>query len=344
MQKKLILLSLLFLFGCSEFATIGVKKHQFNAVPRKIVWIQLAGFSLDHLAMLRFSSVSSKKLSALEKMTCIGSMWNYDLYRLRPNDESNFLSQITGKQNIKNMCEDYKLTPLWKRFSNIGYKVGILENNVKEENSLTESLACKDSKFLEGSTYWKMSKAPKKADQFHYLKKEEYMANRVYHDLSCQKNGCETSLSSNFKSLYSQFSDRDQPVFFIVRDFSYKESIKSSQFQDAVEILTEVSNIIEYLEKINANENLLIVLSSGEPFSFEYPKSGKDWAAFEKSGKKVIYRQSLLSSPVLAKGAGAENFCGIYEQWEIHPRFLWRPKKIVVPLLDIFEEKSEIKR
>ncbi|MDH5580285.1 MAG: hypothetical protein OEY33_00115 [Bdellovibrionales bacterium] len=344
MRKNLILLSLFLLTGCSEFATIGVKKHQFNAVPRKIVWIQLAGFSIEHLAMLRFSRVSSKKLSSFEKMTCMGSMWNYDLYNLRPDDESNFLSQITGKQNIKKTCEDYKLTPLWRRLSNLGYKVGILENNVKEENSLTDSLKCEETNFLNGSFYWKMSKAEKGSDQFHYLKKKEYEVNKVYYDLSCQNRGCETSLSNNFKSLYTQFSDREPSLLFLLRDFSYKESLKEGNFKEAIEILNEVSTIIDYLEKKETNENLLIVLSSAEPFSFEYPKSGKDWESFERSGKKVIYRQSLLSSPVLATGAGAENFCGIYEQWEIHPRFLWRPKKIIVPLLDIFEEKTEIKR
>ena len=344
MLKKCSLFFILLLVGCSELATIGTKKHDFNSSPQKVVWIQLAGFSIEHLAMLRFHNVTSRDSSVLENMTCYGHMWNYDLYKLRPNDENNFLAQITGKQNIKNTCEDYEMTPIWKRFSNLGYRAAILENLKDERNSLTKALSCDGSKFLEGTYFWKMAKAPAASENFHYLEKKEYSPDKVYYDLSCQTKDCDSSLVNNFKSIYPKISQKESYLFFILRDFSYVEALRKKDFKKARETLADLSSMIDFLQKREGDDNLLIILTSAEPFSFEFPNSGEDWDLFERKGTKVLYRKSHLTSPVLARGASAENFCGVYEQWELHPRFLWRSQKTTRPILNLFDENLEITR
>ena len=50
------------------------------------------------------------------------------------------------------------------------------------------------------------------------------------------------------------------------------------------------------------------------------PKKGKEWFEFERKGKHVVFRNASLLSPVLAKGAGAENFCGVFEEYEMVKR------------------------
>lgn len=324
---------LIFALSCSELSTIGIKRHQFNLNPKKIIWIQLAGFSAEHLAMLRFGGANSAEPTTLERMTCYGELWNYNLFNLRPLPYQGLLAQINGRQNIKGTCEDFEATPVWARFQNLEYKVGIFEKPIEEKNSITESNKCSGSKYLKGVHFWKMGKSSS-TDTFHYLDKKEFVPDKIYYDRSCQKNNCDTGIYNNVKSVYTQFNTRDSSNFFLIRDFSYLYSLQNKNLTKAREILAEISSIVDFLKKANQGENFLIILSSASAFSFEYPNSGNNWASFEQKGDKVIYRRSNLSSPVMALGAGAENFCGIYEQWEMHPRMFWRPPKNVVPILD----------
>src|SRR5688572_17224869 len=100
-MKFLILLTL---FSCAQVTSLNLKKHQFGVQPSKIIWFQIAGLEEEQLAMLRFQK-SANVHSSFEENTCIGNTWNYNLYNLRNPAQATFLSQITGKKNIKMSCE-----------------------------------------------------------------------------------------------------------------------------------------------------------------------------------------------------------------------------------------------
>jgi hypothetical protein len=90
-------LALVFLIGCSQVASLNLKKHQFGIQPTRIIWFQVAGLEEEQIAMLRFQDAGSRKTS-FESSTCVGKTWNYNLYDLRTSSSSTFLSQITGKK------------------------------------------------------------------------------------------------------------------------------------------------------------------------------------------------------------------------------------------------------
>jgi hypothetical protein len=96
---------ILILIGCSSVKTINLKEHYFNNLPKNIVWFQVAGLSPEHLAMIRFEK--SDLGEVLENATCLGNMWTYNSYKLRPSPHESFLSQVTGKTNIKGICQDF---------------------------------------------------------------------------------------------------------------------------------------------------------------------------------------------------------------------------------------------
>ena len=77
---KLILICLL-LWGCSQATSLNLKKHQMGKIPTKIVWIQVAGLSSEHLAMLKFSYPTRSQKTAFEESLCHGSAWEYNLFK-----------------------------------------------------------------------------------------------------------------------------------------------------------------------------------------------------------------------------------------------------------------------
>lgn len=113
-------LAILLLAGCAQVTSLNLKKHEFGILPTKIIWFQIAGLEEEQLAMLRFQ-YSGERKTAFEENTCIGKTWNYNLYNLRNSAESTFLSQITGKKNVKLNCEDAELRPIWSYLSGNGY-------------------------------------------------------------------------------------------------------------------------------------------------------------------------------------------------------------------------------
>ena len=134
----------LILVQCAQIGGLNFKKHSFGLHPDKVIWIQLAGLSLDHLSMLRFSYPSAQDVTSFEKMTCVGQLWGFNLFTLRSDAKSGFLSQLTGSQNIKNQCVDYKKKPIWPSFLGSGYKIGIFEVVQSKQESLDFSQTCQE--------------------------------------------------------------------------------------------------------------------------------------------------------------------------------------------------------
>ena len=97
---------LFFMLGCAQVTSLNMQKHEFGILPTKIIWFQIAGLEEEQFAMLRFNQAGEKK-TAFEENTCIGKSWAYNLYQLRPNAETSFLAQLTGKKNIKRTGRSY---------------------------------------------------------------------------------------------------------------------------------------------------------------------------------------------------------------------------------------------
>ena len=146
----------------------------------------------------------------------------------------------------------------------------------------------------------------------------------LYYDKSCQKNICYSSLSNNFKTLWSEIIKQPTQTFFLLRDYNYIKAIKKKDISFAKESLQEVERIISYINSLKRTD-VLVVLSGAESLPLEFPKEGKEWSEFEKSGKNLIFKNSSLMSPVLANGPMSENFCGLFDESEMMKRILYKP-------------------
>lgn len=323
MKNRIIrLLSFLVLAGCAQVTSLNLRKHQFGKLPTKIVWIQVAGLSEDHLALLKYSYPSANSKTALEDSLCIGKAWEYNLYDIRPDAKSGFMSQMTGKENIKNSCEDYSLKPIWKYVTEKGYKAGVFEGEVSAQESILAANECSRPDFLDGLRIWKMQKAgSKNSNFFHAEETTEFEANKIYYDRSCLSGECFSTLSGNVSRVYESFSRNTSNYLFIVRNFKYNKFMSSGKVVSAKEELSQINKIVSYFQNIAGQRSdfLLLVTSSGAKH-VSFPAKGKEWGAFERSGKNFSAKKSNLMSSVFVNGARAENFCGVYKQADIMPR------------------------
>lgn len=326
---KFIFLGLL-LFSCSQVPTINLKKHDFSYRPSQIVWIQVAGLKAEHLSMLRFGFASSNERLSIERATCVGKMWNYNLYQLRPDAHSSFLSQLTGSKNITKSCQDLSRPSLWSKLGPEEYRVGVLET--APLFSLEEKISkCQEDENLNQDyndmTFWRMAKSPQGDDSrfFHYQDQKPFELGQTFYDQSCQGERCFSSLFNNVKSIWENFSPDYQRKIFIIQDYSYLESLRDQNITKAREILAEIEKIYSYFsEKEKSKRNFLLILSSAESYGLEMPRQGADWAEFERSGRNILFRDSSLDSMIFSQGASSENLCGVYEDAEVFHRILWK--------------------
>ena len=103
----LSLLLILFTLSCAKAPTLNMERHDFNKHPQRIIWLQIAGFSGEHLAMLRFARSDSRKKTSFEQADCMGQAWSYNLYDLRPSSYQGFMAQALGTKNIAGDCSDF---------------------------------------------------------------------------------------------------------------------------------------------------------------------------------------------------------------------------------------------
>lgn len=322
--------------SCTKVQTLNLKSHSYSGKPKNIIWFQVAGFQEEHLAMARFSAPQGVGRSNFEDMSCVGKIWNYNLYDLRPSAGSGFLSQMVGSKNIKNSCEDYNMTPMWGYVNQAGYKVGVFEVEAKQNSIDIEERCGGNKKFLGRTTLWKMEKGSGE-NLFHYLGSEKFEKGKVYIDKSCQKGNCFATLFDNLKSIWNRFKKETGQTIFIVRDFSYLKALKERNIPRAREILLELDKSLDFLKKeLSREKETLFLVTSSESLNFEMPKKGKEWFQFESRGRHVVFRNTSLLSPIMASGAGAENFCGVYEEFEVVKRIFWSPNKQTWNPLDVF--------
>lgn len=328
----LLPLVLAFSFGCARVQTLNLEQHQYSERPDHIVWIQVAGLSEEHIPLLRFNVAEATHKTSLEQVDCIGKMWNFNLYQLRPEASLSFMSQTNGSKNIIGTCEDYAKPSAWVYLEKLNYETSLLENGASNEQSLEKALTCPSNNAIDLSKirFYKMGLNAESAQKtFHYQDSpdqiKESLGPGMYFDRSCQKGICYSTLSNNFKALWSRVAKDRRKSFFIVRDYNFQKALRKKDLSYAKESLLEIDRIVASL----ANEksgSILVIVSGAESMPVEFPLQGKEWSDFEKNGKNLIYKNSTLMSPVLAKGAMAENFCGIFEESEMLKRIIYKPE------------------
>ncbi|MGZ3789635.1 MAG: hypothetical protein ACXVLQ_13990 [Bacteriovorax sp.] len=324
------------LAGCARVQTLNMEKHIYANRPQHIVWFQIAGFSEEHIPLLRFNVPDANYRTSFEKTDCMGKMWSFNLYELRPESGRSFLSQINGSKNIKGQCEDFESRPVWDYLAEMGYAASIFENGASDDSSLEKSARCPQKGAINTSKvrYYRMGPevltsegSGKKA--FHYQDSPSAIAESMnpglYYDKSCQKNICYSSISNNFKVLWSQFTKDQNKTFFLVRDFNFLKALRKKDISYAKESLQEIERIINWINA-QKRDDLLILITGAESLPIEYPKEGREWAEYERSGKNILYKNTSLMSPVLAQGPMSENFCGLFDETEMLKRVIYRPE------------------
>lgn len=330
-QRLLLSILILALTSCARVQTLNLEKHKYSERPHNIIWFQVAGFSEEHIPLLRFNVHETSYTTSLEKVDCLGKMWNFNLYELRPDSTRSFTSQLNGSKNIKGQCSDFDSKPVWSYLAEMGYATSIIENGASAEQSIDKAFACSGDNQFKGKDFRFYHMGPDVtagAKTFHYQNPaaslHEVMAPNIYYDKSCQKGICYSSLSNNFKVLWEQLLKEQGQTFFLVRDFNFMKGLKKHDISYAKESLQEIEKTIGWIKAQN-RDDILIIVTGAESLNLEFPREGKEWGEFERQGKNIIYRNSALMSPVLAAGPMAENFCGLYDESEMVKRVLYRP-------------------
>ncbi len=327
----------IFLTHCARVNTLNLQTHTFAEPPAKIIWIQVAGLSDEHLPLLKFSTPTPDVPISFERSVCTGKMWSYNLYALRPSANENFLSQINGSKNQKNTCSDFDYPPFWKNLGKSSAMAGVLENGIEEGRGLDAAFNCPSEKnfYSDLTVVWKMARTKNPSAVFFNGPSNVPLTAGVYFDKACQQESCHSSLYENVKLTFETYIKRPFANVYMVRDFEYAQLIQKGEILKAREHLLEIDKLYNYfLDFQKGNANILVLLTTTAARSLEFPEQGNQWADFDKKGKNVVFRQQSLMSSAFASGAMAENFCGLYEESEMRNRILFVPPP--VNFFDVF--------
>lgn len=309
------------IFGCSSVKTINLKNHSFNEVPKNIIWFQIAGLSPEHLALIRVDE-KAESASELEKTTCLGNMWTYNSYKLRPTAYESFLTQMTGKTNIKNLCEDFSNKPLWNYLKDRGFQTGVLEVGATPDETLDRAFECPENNEFRNITFFSTGKDLKgNFEKLNLLNTAPFESGKKYQVL-CEF--CEQNLFPTLNAIMDRYLEGNKFKLFIVRDFSFLKYLKNGDFKNAKYFLEELAKTYKTLKD---RKETLILLSSSGMAKIDFPSAGRSWMEFEKTGKNAPYKNDSLLSFVLADGPSSEKFCGIYSESDLLERILIDPTK-----------------
>lgn len=324
-MKWILLLSLL---GCAQITSLNLQKHEFGILPLRIVWFQVAGLEEEHISMIRFREPGEVRTS-FEQNTCFGKSWSYNLFSLRPDARKSFLSQITGKKNIQGNCEDAGQKPIWGYLSESGYKTGILEIGANTERSLVSFNQCgeKGLTFLTNTYIWQRQQAPSNAGTWH-ASDVPLVQNKIFYDRACGPKSCSSTIQEDTEAVYERLSRAERRHLLIIRDFSYLDALESKDLVRAREILADLERSYQYFLKLaNDSSETLVLMTTADSRFIDMPDQGKGWYDFEKNGTNVQTKRAELMNMVLASGARAENFCGVYDDSDVFERILSGPKQ-----------------
>lgn len=318
----------IFLLGCAQITSLNLQKHQFGVLPLRIVWFQVAGLEEEHVSMIRFREPSEKRTS-FEESVCFGKSWSYNLYNLRPGARNGFLSQINGKKNINGTCDDVSQRPIWSYLSESSYKTGVIEIGAGKDTSLLSLTDCGETglTFLSNLYLWQRQMAPSGAATWHATD-VPLEQNKIFYDRSCGPRGCSSTIVEDVRAVYDRLERSERRHVLIVRDFSYLAALEKKDFILARQILADLERAYgTFLKEAKDSSDMLLLLTTADSRFIEFPNQGEAWYEFEKTGAKAEAKRTELMNMVLATGARAENFCGVYDDSDIFERILSGPKQ-----------------
>jgi hypothetical protein len=331
MNHKIYLIVLLMatLISCSRNESLNFRYHETGQLPTKIVWIQVAGLDMSQLGLLKYGLPSADLKTSFERSSCIGQVWTFDNFALRPKAEDGLWGQTTGKANIKGDCSDLEHKAIWEYWDENSIKAGVLEISANKNEELSKFSSCKDQRpeFFPSFIHWKMAKDKgKKGPFFQFQEQQSFKKGKTYYDLSCQRGKCFSNALENIRYLMKDHFSTQNNFLFLIRDFSLLRNMEKRDIFQAREGLSQIEKIYNYFINLaEKRRDMLVLLTSTAPNPIELPKIGKAWEVFERKGKFVNYRLQGLVAPVFSYGARAENFCGIYEQSDLLKRITESP-------------------
>ncbi len=322
--------------GCAKVNTLNFKEHRFNKVPKKIIWIQIPGLDIEHIALEKFQYNDMKKTHVLEESSCVGLMWNYNIYDLRPGPANGLLSQVSGHQNIKGTCEDFDQRPVWNYLTQYDFKSIVLERSAAF--TMSKALSCQSKKFFEKtSLFWMGSQSRKMEERFHFEKKITARPGVLQGDQTCKSKACLSSLKDNFSAIQASLLKDSSRFIFVIRDLSYWEAMQNKNLKQAKEVLFELSQLLKKIRSEFASSETSIIVSSTAANVFEFPKQGDTWLKLNRSAKNFTFKSSKLLSPVWSYGALSENFCGIFNESDLLSRMLKVNTKKKLTIMSLFD-------
>ncbi len=327
MNWKFCLLFILF-WGCARVQTLNMDKHQYSERPQSVIWIQVPGLNIEQLALLKLSNKDVFDKTNFEKSSCVGHMWNFNLYDLKVESKKALFSQLNGSPNIKGTCDDFNQKPVWKYFQEMGYQAAIFEQVTSVEESVLRSISCSSNQSYIGENDLILMMSPQNftnSPEFHRFEKNWPLKGIAY-DKACLSGECASTLEANIQDFYSQWAKLDGKNFLLIRNTVLEKALLKKDLVRIKEALSELNRLINYFLQKNGNRGLLLITSSNS-MAIELPEDKKAMLDFEKTGKNFIVRNSNVFSNVLSYGAMAENFCGIYKEYEILKRILYRPPR-----------------
>ncbi|MGB0453526.1 MAG: hypothetical protein ACPGJV_07405 [Bacteriovoracaceae bacterium] len=287
-----------------------MKKHSFGTKPKKIIWLQVAGLSSSHFAALKYVDGKTNTRVALESSQCVGKIWNYNLFKIRPSAKDQMLSQVTGTKNIEKGCPKSQKVFVDKSLGDLGYELG-------QYRFGDESFASCER--FDSSVLWmSRSRKEKNSLEFHYQEMGSFKLGETYNDKSCGAQGCFTDIAKNIDAIQSSYFKGKNYYFFNIQIYEYEKLLKEKNFEKALELLQQINQAISNLIK-KEGEDTLVLVSTTSPIDLVFPKQGQEWS---KVNSSIRRSKSNLSGEVFAFGASSEKFCGVYDSNEISHRLL----------------------
>jgi hypothetical protein len=324
LENLLILIFLAHTLSCSRVTTLNMLPYQGVRNVKNTIWFHLEGLSEEHVALIKFIKKSQTDKTAFEQMNCIGQVWNYNFFDLRPKSLDSFMMFLAGSKDTANTCGSFANEPVWFNQAK-DQEVVMIEHNIHENQSIDLFSKCDEkevhNEFLKSKTLIMRKAAGQKL--FHNLSIKEIEPGLQY-DLSCQQGECQTSLSENIMTLLNDIRKSNQGVFLVIRDGSINKLINEKKVIKLREYLLELEKLFGEVIKIQSRtDDTRLIITSSNSIPIELPSSGEEWRKFENSGINVLYKRESLQSPLYVRGPGSQNFCGIFEAADFSKRLYW---------------------
>ncbi len=327
-KKNLILLILFGLFfSCSRVKTINLKNHSFNNYPSNLVFIQIPGLSEEHMGYLHFKNLNFNAQTELEKYSCFGKMWSYNMMTVTPDIDDQLLTQLNGYSLPSNSCEKYQRRAIWDVLNGSGYSSSVIYRGktpkFKEIDKCNTNFYKNTRLFVSGAK----EKVASDKETFHFQQKKEYQKGSTYYDKSCKRDKCFSTTTDLFNHVLTAMNDSNRRFINIV-DYELLNILNKQDVKGFTSYMSNLNNfLIQVRKRISKTNDYLIVVSSASPKAIDWKRINKKWRSIPIATNK----KSQLMSPVWADGALAENFCGLYLESDLNRRFFWRSEETTLP-------------